>query len=233
MWPEIRRATALRPAPHRQYSPMPAPRRGLYAGEPEACRRELRQLLPILAHLGLLLAVFKVFRVEGRAFQMLVAFALAALPVHYLLPYRWKKPCFVAVSIAGLAWVFGLGTAGYVLLLAVLLIGVCYLPVAWRSAPRPSPRSAVGLALLRPESFATGIPDHVWPVLASMFMFRMIIYLYELKHAKKPEPLIDTLGYFFLLPNYCFLHFPVVDYRTMQRGYFARDIHAIQRRACR
>src|SRR5262249_46404076 len=40
----------------------------------------------------------------------------------------------------------------------------------------------------------------------------------------------DTLGYFFLLPNYGFLLFPVVDYRTMQRGYFAADVHAIQRR---
>jgi alginate O-acetyltransferase complex protein AlgI len=229
MWPEIRRATTLRPAPHRQYSPMPALRRGLYAGEPDACRRELRQLLPILAHLGLLLAVFKVFRVEGRAFQMLVAFTLAALPVHYMLPYRWKKPCFVAVSIAGLAWVFGLGTAGYVLLLAVILIGVCYLPIAWKVRATALATVGVGLALLRPESFATGIPDLVWPVLASMFMFRMVLYMYELKHAKKREPLIDTLGYFFLLPNYCFLHFPVVDYRTMQRGYFARDIHAIQR----
>jgi D-alanyl-lipoteichoic acid acyltransferase DltB (MBOAT superfamily) len=208
---------------------MPAPRFGLYAGEPEACRRELRQLLPILAHLGLLLAVFKVFRVEGRAFQMLVTFALAALPVHYVLPYRWKKPCFVAVSIAGLAWVFGIATALYVLLLAVLLIGVCYLPVAWKVRATALAAVGIGLALLRPESFARGIPDVVWPVLASMFMFRMILYLYELKHAKKREPLIDTLGYFFLLPNYCFLHFPVVDYRTMQRGYFARDIHAIQR----
>src|SRR5438105_1491202 len=118
MWPEIRRATALRPAPHRQYAPMPAQRPGLYASEPEACRRDLLQMLPILAHLGLLLAVFKVFRVEGRAFQMLVTFALAALPVHYALPYRWKKPCFVAVSIAGLAWVFGIATAGYVMALA-------------------------------------------------------------------------------------------------------------------
>ena len=26
------------------------------------------------------------------------------------------------------------------------------------------------------------------------------------------------------------MHFPVVDYRTMQRGYFADDVHAIQRR---
>ena len=63
-----------------------------------------------------------------------------------------------------------------------------------------------------------------------MFMFRMMIYLYELKHAKTPESLVDTLSYFFLLPNYCFMHFPVVDYRTMQRGYFADDVHRMQRR---
>ena len=55
-----------------------------------------------------------------------------------------------------------------------------------------------------------------------MFMFRMIVYLYEMKHARRPETLVDTLSYFFLLPNFCFLHFPVVDYRTLQRGYFAR-----------
>jgi D-alanyl-lipoteichoic acid acyltransferase DltB (MBOAT superfamily) len=74
------------------------------------------------------------------------------------------------------------------------------------------------------------IPDNVWPIVASMFMFRLVIYLYELKHCKRPERLLDTLSYFFLLPNYCFMHFPVVDYRTMQRGYFADDVHAMQRR---
>ena len=58
------------------------------------------------------------------------------------------------------------------------------------------------MAIARPRAGLTGIPDNVWPIVASMFMFRMIIYLYELKHAKRPEPLGDTLGYFFLLPNY-------------------------------
>jgi D-alanyl-lipoteichoic acid acyltransferase DltB (MBOAT superfamily) len=177
----------------------------------------------------LLLAVFKRFNVEGRAFQMLVTFALVALPVHYLLPFRFKKPCFVAVSIAGLAWVFGIDTTGYVLLIAALLISLCHMPAAWSVRAAILGTLALGLTLLRPESFARGIPTVAWPVLASMFMFRMVIYMYELKHARKREPLIDTLGYFFLLPNYCFLHFPVIDYRTMQRGYFARDIHAIQR----
>ena len=61
-------------------------------------------------------------------------------------------------------------------------------------------------------------------------MFRLIIFLYELKHAPRLESPIDAISYFFLLPNYCFLHFPVVDYRTLQRGYFADDIHATQRR---
>jgi D-alanyl-lipoteichoic acid acyltransferase DltB (MBOAT superfamily) len=208
---------------------MPAARPGLYAGEPEACRRQWLQFLPVVAHLGLLLAVFKVFRIEGRAFQMLVAFALAALPVHYCLPYRFKKPCFVAVSIAGLAWIFGAATTGYVLGLAAVLIGVCYLPVAWNFRAAVLAALAVLFAMARPASAATGIPDNVWPVLATMFMFRMILYMYELKHSRRREPLIDTLGYFFMLPNYCFLHFPVVDYRTLQRGYFAREIHAIQR----
>src|SRR5690348_5370721 len=115
MGPDVRRTTLFRPALHRQYVPVAPARRGLYAGEPETCRRDLLEIVPILAHLGLLLAVFKVFRIEGRAFQMLVTFALAALPIHYALPLRWKKPCFVAVSIAGLAWIFGAATTGYVL----------------------------------------------------------------------------------------------------------------------
>jgi hypothetical protein len=235
MWPEIRRATRFRPAPapHHQYVPIPKTSWGLYEGEPEACRRKVRQLLPILAHLGLLLAVFKVYRLEGRAFQTMVAFALAALPVHYALPYRYKKPCFLAVSIAGLAWIFGTVTTGYVLALSAVLIAACYLPIAWKIRAAIVAGLAVVMAMIRPDTATTGIPELVWPVLASMFMFRMMIYLYELKHAKKSEPLVDTLSYFFLLPNYCFQLFPVVDYRTFRRGYFARDIHQIQRAGLR
>jgi alginate O-acetyltransferase complex protein AlgI len=233
MWPEIRRATATIGPPHRRYAPAAVTRPGLYEGEPEACRRDLRQFLPVAVHLGLLLAVFIRFRLEGRAFQMLVTFALAALPVHYLLPYRWKKPCFLAVSVAGLAWVFGAPTTGCVLVLSAFLIGACYLPIAWGYRAAIVAAAATAMALARPHAAATGIPDLVWPVLASMFMFRLMIYLYEIKHAKKPESLVDTLGYFFLLPNYCFHLFPVVDYRTYQRGYFARDVHAIQRAGLR
>ena len=107
--------------PHQQYLPAAlgpktsqagAAERGLYPGEPENCRRSLRPFLRNLAFLGLLLIVFKVYRIEerayqGRAFQTLATLAFLALPVHYLGPYRFKKPLFLAISMAGLFWVFG------------------------------------------------------------------------------------------------------------------------------
>ena len=237
MWPDIQRRSTSKTAPHRRYLPetppseesTPASRWELFEGEPETCRRNLRSFLPVVAHLALLLAIYKVYHVEGRAFLLLVEIALGALPIHYLLPYRWKKPLFIGASILGLASVFGTLVTLYVLGFSSLLIGTCYLPLPWTA--RAAIVAAIGTfcALLRPEEIATSIPSNVWPVLATMFMFRIMIYLYELKYAKKPESLIDTIGYFFLLPNYCFPHFPVVDYRTLQRGYFAKDIHAIQR----
>jgi alginate O-acetyltransferase complex protein AlgI len=203
----------------------------IYPGEPETCRRDLRHFLPILAHLGLFFALFKVYNVETRVFQRLVLFAIAALPVHYAAPFRWKKPLFVAVSVAALAFTFDAATSVAALGLAAVLIGVCYLPIAW-GARAAIVASIAGLcALARSGAWAVDavIPPHVWPLVATLFMFRMIVYLYELKHTKKPETLVDTLSYFFLLPNYYFWHFPVVDYRTMQRGYFARDVHETMR----
>jgi alginate O-acetyltransferase complex protein AlgI len=193
--------------------------------------------LVTLGHLALLLAVFKVYRLEerpfqGRAFQTLVTIALLALPAHYLAPFRWKKPLFVAVSIAGLFGVCGVSVAATVLLFAGVLIGTCFLPIPWIGRAAICAALAAAMAVARSETASTTItiPDSLWPILASMFMFRLIIYIYELKHIKKPEKLVDTLSYFFLLPNYCFPLFPVVDYRTMQRGYFADDVHAMQRR---
>src|SRR5438105_1692433 len=108
MGPGIPRMVAPRRAPHRQYVAVPLSSQepqsrlvsGLYPGEPEACRRRLRPFLHHLAHLALLLAVFKVYRIEerafqGHAFQSLATLALLSMPVHYLAPFRWKKPLFV------------------------------------------------------------------------------------------------------------------------------------------
>src|SRR5262249_14850582 len=106
--------------------------------------------------------------------------------------------------------------------LAAVLIGACYLPVAWGLRVGLVGALAAACALARPGAAEALIPAHVWPLVATMFMFRMVLFLYELKHAQKPERLIDALSYFFL-------HFPVVDYRAHQRGYFAQNVHMTMR----
>ena len=133
--------------------------------------------------------------------------------------------------MAGLFWIFGAQVAAVVLGSERDLAGHLLLADPLDRPRRGHRRGrAEHWPCARTGLPRTVIPDNVLPILASMFMFRMMIYLYELKHVKTPETVVDTLSYFFLLPNFCFMHFPVVDYRTMQRGYFADDVHALQRR---
>jgi D-alanyl-lipoteichoic acid acyltransferase DltB (MBOAT superfamily) len=61
-------------------------------------------------------------------------------------------------------------------------------------------------------------------------MFRMIVYLYDVRYMKGAPGLKDYLSYFFLLPNYYFLLFPVVDYQVFCKSYYSRDGHAIAQR---
>jgi hypothetical protein len=58
-------------------------------------------------------------------------------------------------------------------------------------------------------------------------MFRMIVYMYDAKYSKTPPRLKEYLSYFFLLPNYYFLLFPVIDHQTFRKSYFKRDIHTV------
>jgi D-alanyl-lipoteichoic acid acyltransferase DltB (MBOAT superfamily) len=55
----------------------------------------------------------------------------------------------------------------------------------------------------------------------------MVIYLYDLRHFPGPASLKNYLTYFFVLPNYYFLLFPVIDFQTLRRSYFQRDIHQV------
>ena len=191
--------------PHRRFLERLGPGlrsdQGLYGGEPESCRRQLREFLPIVAHLGLLVAVFQLFQVEGRGFLITTGVALAALPVHYLLPLRWKQPFLIAATMVGLGLTYGTATAAAIAVLGTLLVGICFVPVAWAARAGMVAAFALVAGLSRAGVLALGLPELVWPVLASFCMFRMIVLLYELKHAKKPEKAIDVLSYIFLLPN--------------------------------
>ena len=140
--------------PHRRFRPisalLPIGSAGvLYAGEPENCRRRRREFLPIMAQLGLMLVVFDAYRLETRSFRVLVLLAMAALPVHYLVHYRWKKPLFVVVSILGMILVNGLPTAGGVLAVSAVLLVLAVAPLPWRIRVGMIAALAASLAVLR------------------------------------------------------------------------------------
>jgi D-alanyl-lipoteichoic acid acyltransferase DltB (MBOAT superfamily) len=67
----------------------------------------------------------------------------------------------------------------------------------------------------------------IWPILGAMFMFRLIVYVYDLQHEKAPPSSSRSLAYFFPLPNVCFPMFPVIDYRAFRRAYYDVERHRI------
>jgi D-alanyl-lipoteichoic acid acyltransferase DltB (MBOAT superfamily) len=68
----------------------------------------------------------------------------------------------------------------------------------------------------------------VIPIIGSMFMFRIIIALYDLAHSRDEPSFTQVASYFLMLPNVCFPLFPVVDFKTFLKTYYnapAADIY--------
>ena len=181
--------------------------------------------LIVLAQLGLLILLFRQFAIESGAFIRLAVLAFAGFGVHALLPMRLRLPFFVLLSLAGIVLVLNPGNAASLVAVGLVLIGICHLPVSFRV--RGVVLLCVGalLAALRGHWLDGPVADAVWPILGSMFMFRLIVYFYDLRHDKVPGSPLQAMAYFFMLPNVCFPLFPVVDYKTFRRNYFDDDAY--------
>jgi hypothetical protein len=172
--------------------------------------------------------------------------ALAGFVIHHLLPLRFRLPFFAMLSLVATitvvghlgpkTWVNGLTARisfntflyhlvpGLTLIgLGLGLIGLCHLPVRW--GLRVALIAVAGAALTFLRAHSQWFPDvtEIWVILGSMFMFRLMIYLYDLKHRTANFSPARAISYFFLLPNVCFPLFPVVDYKTFCSTYYNED----------
>ena len=178
----------------------------------------------------LLVVVIRQFSLESAAFFSVCVLALAGFVVHSLIPFRYRLPFFTVLSIAAIGLVLGPGPGGLLIAVGAFLIGVCHLPVSLRARVGMIALVGIVLAALRSRWVDAPISAAIWPILGSMFMFRLVIYLYDLGHSKdRPRP-AQALSYFFLLPNVCFPLFPVVDYQTFTRTYYNEDASRIYQR---
>jgi D-alanyl-lipoteichoic acid acyltransferase DltB (MBOAT superfamily) len=196
----------------------------------ERARITLAHLAFVALQLGLVLLLLRQFQIESAAFRLLAMLAFGGFVVHALLPLPWRLPFFGLLSLASIPLVLGWANAAWLLAIGGVLIGVCHLPLAVRWRVLLLLALAGLLAAQRAKLLPAPWSEAIWPILGSMFMFRLIVYFYDLRHDKVPTTPAQSVGYFFMLPNACFPLFPVVDFKTWRRSHYTADAYLTYQR---
>lgn len=192
----------------------------------ERARPDLRRFVMLAAPLALLLLVFKLYGIEEPAFFKIALMVFGGFAVSYWLPFRYKEIFLIALSLAGSAVVLGPSVAAVLIAAGLGLFAIIASRLQWTWKIAILLGVFVGAVYGRAGGL-TVIPRAFWPVFGSMFVCRMIIYIYDVKHSPRPPTARDFLSYFFLLPNYYFLFFPAIDFKTFRASFFKRDIHVV------
>lgn len=171
-----------------------------------------------IAQIALAIWIVYHYEIEAPALPTVMSLAACGFVISTLLPDRYRLPLFVVLSLLGLFAVLGLTDGAWLIAICLLLIGTCHLPL-------PGPTRVFVLVLLggllaalRMTWGSSPWSSALWPVLGSMCMFRLILYVRAILSGEKPTSAWNTLAYFFMLPNVAFPLFPVVDYKTFQRS---------------
>ena len=181
----------------------------------------------ILGQLVLLAFTVRQFQIESEAFLMVFILAVAGFSVHYFLPFNYRIHWLLFLSLVSIILVLGPSNGLWIIAIGLLLIVLCHLPIAYSYRVALVLLVAITLALLRSSSLNLPFSNAVWPILGSIFMYRLIVYLYDLKHGRVPTGATHRLAYFFMLPNVCFPLFPVIDSNDFRRLYYCEDRHKI------
>jgi hypothetical protein len=185
------------------------------------------KLLTIAVELGLLVLVMRLYNIESSVLSdKIMPLAFYGFLLHDLMPVRWRPSFFVLLSLTGIYLVFGWASATLLVGFGLLLLSLLYLP--FRFSVRLIILLVVGIALAgaRFHWANANVVGIIWPILGSMFMFRLISYAHYVKHHKPERDIPFAIAYFFLLPNVVFPLFPVVDYAIFRRTYYNTDKYA-------
>jgi GDSL-like Lipase/Acylhydrolase family len=175
----------------------------------------------VAAQFGLVVLLIRLFGLENSSgLGDLAVLTWVGFVIHHWLPMRARMPFFLLLSLAGLALVAGKWNALWITMGGFLLIGICHLPIRirWRVGLLLLMGVLIGALSLKQIPFP--VDPTAWTLLGSFFMFRLIVYLYDLRHKAAPFSLVRAGAYFFMLPNVCFPLFPLVDYKTFCSTYF-------------
>lgn len=180
-----------------------------------------------IAQLALVVLVVHTYQIEGAPFFKVMVLTAIGFVISMVLPLAHRLPMFVALSLAGIFWVFGLADGAWMIALGLVLIGLCHVPGPLRVRVAALVIVGCGLAVLRAGYGETPWSGAIWPIFGAMFMFRTVLYVRAVAAGQAEKGWAGALAYFFMLPNVAFPLFPVVDYQTFRRTYFDRVDAAI------
>ncbi len=188
----------------------------------------LPKFIAVTLQLGLLVLILEQYSIEERSgLQDLIYPIFFGFIVHAWLPMKWRMPFFFALTVAAMVIVFNPINAAWLVGISLVMIGMCHLPIPRIARAVLIAIAGAGLVALRNEWYATEWSGVIIAVLGSIFMFRIVLYLYDMPGEKKKANLWERLCYFFMLPNVIFPFYPIVDYITYRRTYYNKDAYTI------
>ena len=189
---------------------------------------------PQLALAGAQLAVLawlcRYFELGGKPFATVMLLAVPAFVIHALIPLRFRLGWYLLVSLTAILLVFGIGDAIWLIAIVCGFIAICHIPVALRWRVLLLLGAGGVFAYMKASGTLVPWSHSAWGIIASILMFRLIIYLYDLHHEKNRPPIAWSLSYFFLLPNVCFPLFPVVDFKKFRSTYYSEPAEVVYKR---
>ncbi len=202
----------------------------MQAAQDDNARISIKQLALTGGLLTALAWLCHYFEIGGASFVKLMMLTVPAFIVHSLLPLRLRLGWFLAASLAAILLVLGPIDGLWLIGIVSVFIALCHLPVALRWRVLLLVGAAGTLAYLKASGWVAPWSHTAWPIIASILMFRLIVYLYDLHHEKSRPPIAWSLSYFFLLPNVCFPLFPVVDFKKFRASYYTEPSADIYQR---
>ncbi len=195
---------------------------------------QIAQFWMVAVQVAFALGALMLFQIENRVFYHVVAPIIACgFIIHHHLSPGLRKPFFLAVGVGVFIAVFAstnLAAGLWLVGLALALFAILEAPIALWMRIALFVAAGVGFAAMRAGHFETSWSPVILPVLASMFIFRAAIYLYDRANGKGPDNIWQRLSYFFLPPNVVFPFFPVVDFATFGRTYYNDEAARIYQR---
>lgn len=182
------------------------------------------QFMSLLVPLGLAAGATQLLSIE-KSLQLpsLMWLVVGGFAIHAWLPMSLRLPFFLALNAAALLVLLEPVPGLLAIAIGLSLIVLANLKVAWHFRVGLVLVAAAGLAAVKAGRIGSVESYQAVSVVAGLFMFRLILFLYEVRHLKTAVSPWQKVAYFFLLPNLVFMIFPVVDYKTFVRNHYSQS----------